>query len=49
MTAPPMKDGYDDPYDDELTADPYPLVKRMRQRCTTTIQKEAVYEQRTVG
>jgi hypothetical protein len=42
MTAPPTKDVYDDPHDDALTADPYPLVRRVHQRCTTTIEKEAV-------
>lgn len=41
MTAPSTKDVNGNPYDIDLIADPYPLVKRTRQRSTTTIQKEA--------
>jgi hypothetical protein len=31
-----------DPYDVGLAADPYPIFKRVRGRCITTMQKEAV-------
>jgi hypothetical protein len=42
MTVPPTKDGYFRPSDVELIADPYPRSNVMRERCTTTSQKETV-------